>query len=263
MEGYRFENNVLCVEKGIEVILSESFAGRQDIEKIVLSDTVKDIGAVAFGECTNLREVVFESENNIERIGDGTFILCEKLNEFNFGSKLERIGEMAFWGSGLKKADIPESVKVIEDTAFWACNNLIEFNVFNKDCIIGKDVIGDCDNLKEGFVACGYPDGNYYNHMDELSYAMLWLSRPEGHLEKTRERAMNFIRNNEILIMEKILENNNTPAMTGLVKTGLLNIESVDKYIEKAGRRNLIEITNLLLEIKRDNKKDDLKEFEL
>lgn len=247
---YSLENGILnCGE--LEIIQAEAFAERQDITRVILTPSVREIGGASFAGCENLKSVVFADDCNLKLICDGAFTLCHSLREFQFRGGLKEIGEMAFWETELTSVTLPESVESVGESAFWSCSKLVEANVLNKNCRIDSNVFGDCCNLKKGFIAPGYYSSSYYNQADELVYTLLWLSCPEKHSPVTGMRARRFIREQELIIMEMILERNNTPAMTGLVEQGLISDSSIDRYIEKAHDKGLTEITNLLLETRR------------
>jgi len=264
MENYLIKDNTLYINEGVEIILSESFAERSDFEILVLPNSVQEIGGAAFAGCENLKEVRFQNTSKLVSIDDGAFTVCNNLVHFDFPDSLKTIGEMAFYQTGLSEIHLKENVERVEDSAFWNMEELKEINIDNPNCKIGKDVISECAKLKKGYIACGYPNAVDYNHVDELIYTLLWLSCPERHDEKTSSRAKRFIQNNEMLIMEKVLNNNNVVAMNGLMKERLLNDCLVEKYILEATKKELLEITNLLLECKRDkNKEMNFEEFEL
>lgn len=264
MENFIHENGILTVGEGVEIIPAESFSERDDIEKLVLPSSLKVIGGAAFSFCGGLRSVVFPKGNGIEIIDSGAFTMCTALNDFDFHDGLREIGEMAFWETSLTSVTLPESVGSVGYSAFWGCRKLQEFNVLNPLCRLDKDVIGSCESLRSGFIAPGYPESTDYYQADELAYTLLWLSCPGRHTPAVCERAKSFVRSQELVVMEMILEHNNTAAMTGLVREGLLSGSSIDSYIEAAEKKGLAEIMNLLLETRRSSfGSNAFEEFEL
>ena len=72
----------------------QKYRGRKDITKVVVASDVDEIAAEAFRECGNL-------------------------TEFNFGdSKVTKIGGSAFWGTGITKIKLPDTLKEIGSFAF-------------------------------------------------------------------------------------------------------------------------------------------------
>ena len=98
------------------------YEGKRYIRKVVIDATVTEIAANAFKECSNL-EAVDWGQSKVEKIGDG-----------------------AFFNTLLKEVYIPDSVKEIgtlngNDGAFGRCNNL-EKVVLGRNCeIIGKKAL--------------------------------------------------------------------------------------------------------------------------
>ncbi|MBP0979587.1 MAG: leucine-rich repeat domain-containing protein [Oscillospiraceae bacterium] len=110
--------NKIVLSDKVEKIAPDAFK-YEDIEEVVISGSVKEIGARAFYHCENLKRVI---------IGDG--VKCIKANAFN--------GCVA-----LKEIIIPDSVETIESNAF-------------KDCIwLKKVVMGGIKKISStAFVNC-------------------------------------------------------------------------------------------------------------
>ena len=51
-----------CFEPGLEVIKPGILAGNPDLESVTIPASVKEVGAWAFGSCTNLKELVIEGD---------------------------------------------------------------------------------------------------------------------------------------------------------------------------------------------------------
>lgn len=211
-----------------------AFAEKEDLTEITLPDQIEDIGEVAFFGCTNLKQI-------------------------KLPRNLKIIREEAFGESGLESVVIPEGVQLICEKAFFSCRNLKRIDVLPQDIVIQEDAFGDCPYLLEGFVACGYPQKT--NPPEELQYTLLWCTCPERHSKETSERAINYIRRNEALIMERIFKFNNAAALNGITKLGLLRSENINRYVEEAGRNHQTELVTLLLSAARNAEDED--EFSL
>ena len=72
-----------------------------DIEKVFIPNTVRELENNAFSYCRKLREIIFES-----------------------GSQLEKIGKECFFNCGLEEVTVPKSVCSIGRSAFHYCSNL-------------------------------------------------------------------------------------------------------------------------------------------
>lgn len=88
------------------------FAECEDLEDVVMPDTVEKIGKYAFDCCVNLKSVTFPE--NLKQIYTGAFFGCRKLKSIELPKALESIGESAFSHcSNLVTLEIPESVECI------------------------------------------------------------------------------------------------------------------------------------------------------
>ena len=82
------------------------------------------IGASAFKNCQNLKSVIIPS--TVTSIGEKAFSDCAYLSNITFDSEpqLETIGESAFSGTDITSIEIPRSVTGIGDCAFASCSKL-------------------------------------------------------------------------------------------------------------------------------------------
>ena len=271
----------LRTKKGTEYIAEQSYAGDENIERLILPDGLRGIGEEAFSGCAMLRELILPQSletlgaasfcgcealervvlpEGLERIGEGAFLGCGALKEIRFPAGLREIGAMAFWNTGLERVDVPVTVERVEDKAFWECEVLQEANILNPNAFVGEDVFGICYELKRGYIAPGYCGRT--DAPTVLMYTLLWCSSYERHSEATSERAREYIRENEALIMERIFKYNNAPALTGIVRQGLLKPENVNAYVRTAAEQGLTELTALLLKA-RGAQRNIETEFEL
>ena len=144
----KFDNNILDVVE------------TQDLEKIVFSSTLEDIGERNFEDIRNLKEVIvnnyFKLEDsclyssdyrtlyfclkvkngeltvnkNCKEIKSFAFVDCEKLEKIILPPKMERIGEGAFWNCrNLKEINLPNYVENFEREIFANCYMLERVNL--------------------------------------------------------------------------------------------------------------------------------------
>ena len=74
-------------------ISADAFAGNKDIVAVYLPDSVTEIPAGAFKDCTSLKKVVGK---NIKSIGTKAFQNCTSLNDYTVTSYVEKLGSKAF-----------------------------------------------------------------------------------------------------------------------------------------------------------------------
>ena len=139
-----------------------AFAGRGDIERLLIPSSVLEIGAYAFADCSGLVSVTIE--NGVQRIGQNAFNACVQLTEitvppsvheiddwaFSFCGKLAsvtlqnglaRIGESAFCFCGaLKEITVPVTVSEIGSGAFSFCEQLGAVQLLNPAVRLGENV---------------------------------------------------------------------------------------------------------------------------
>ncbi len=121
-----FEGEVIIPEKiaGFPVtnIVYPGFYDCSKITKVVMPNSMKELGTSVFWNCNSLYEVVLNY--GLEKIGPQAFEYCSGLKEIKIPNTLTKIDEMAFKGSGIRNIEISESVTYIGDGAFWDCDNL-------------------------------------------------------------------------------------------------------------------------------------------
>lgn len=90
---------------------------------LIIPNTVKTIGSLAFWYCTGFTQLVLPDA--MESIGHDAFSDCSGLTEVTFPSALQVIESHAFSDcSGLVSLTLPSSLQTIENRAFWCCTGL-------------------------------------------------------------------------------------------------------------------------------------------
>lgn len=134
------ESNVIEIPEGIIKIGRSAFAGTENIQEIILPDSLEVIGEDAFS-MSNIEEVEFGKglikieqkafsnclsiksmtlPKNLMSIGNGVFRGCKNLENIVLDDALKFIGSAAFYGcKGLKKIELPASVNAIGNEAFF------------------------------------------------------------------------------------------------------------------------------------------------
>ncbi len=248
----------VIVLPGVRSMEEEVFTECQNLEEVELPEGMINIGVAAFASCVSLKKINIPS--TVKEIQDGAFLFCESLGALTLPEGLEQINPLAFQGSGLGSIYIGKNVRTVGEEAFFECASLRRADVMNPECSIEENAFGSCYRLLEGYMAPGYPKEK--SAPAELLYTLLWCTCPERHGEETTRRAESFIRAQEKLIMEKILKNDNVPALTGIVEGGLLKTENVDEYLRQALENHQTQLSALLLKAKGTGRDID-EEFEL
>ena len=158
----------LTIGEGVSVIGESAFSGCSSIKNLTLSDSVKRINTSAFNSCTSLEYV--SCGGGVEYFAGLAFYNCENIKLLNISdlsvwcraffytdstgsanpmlyaealavggeevtelvipSGVERISTLSFIGFKGKRVTVPKTLKLIEDTAFYMCDNLevLHFN---------------------------------------------------------------------------------------------------------------------------------------
>lgn len=115
-----------------------AFAGSVNLVSVALSDDAVTLGKLAFAGCSSMASVTLNADrlpdgafknctslsavsmnSALESIGAEAFMGCTSLESFPFGESLASIGDGAFEGSGLKKADM-SACAALSSVGAWA-----------------------------------------------------------------------------------------------------------------------------------------------
>lgn len=133
---------------GIKVrsIGSGAFKDCYKIEKIILPDTIEDIGEYSFISCVNLKEINIPKK--VSAIGKFSFYGCGKLETIDIPDNINEIEEYTFIGcENLNRVSLPKNLKVINKYAFQGCSNLNNFKIPDSVEYIGKYAFSDCYSM--------------------------------------------------------------------------------------------------------------------
>lgn len=131
-KGHRYENCVCTV------------CGEIDVENMfVFTPTEKGTYAVALADDLKptIKSVVIPSEyagTRVTEIANSAFANCSNLAVIDIPDTVEKIGESAFFASGIESVVIPDSVTEIGSYAFANCENLTEVSLGNNVEVIGR-----------------------------------------------------------------------------------------------------------------------------
>ena len=103
---------------GVTEVEDYAFFTNQNLEKLVMSPSLKVIGICGFGGCLKLREVQFN--RGLKELYDSAFMFCP-IENAELPDTLEWIGSGAFTPhEGFGRVELPEKVKKVGLGAFWA-----------------------------------------------------------------------------------------------------------------------------------------------
>lgn len=117
--------HTIVIGEGITLV-THSFTGAENVERIVLSSTVETIDSYAFSNFIKLKEITIPS--TVKCIREQAF-WNSGLEKITIEEGVEIIGNGVFMGTYLTSIDIPASVRLLEGMPFEYANELVEVNV--------------------------------------------------------------------------------------------------------------------------------------
>lgn len=143
-------------------VADSAFSGNESVERASFLNPYTKIGAYAFENCPNLKEVSFPWY--IETISPYVFQDCISLQTLELPETVVTIEESAFFGcTGLTGLQLNDGLKSIGKTAFYGCSSLVNVVIPEGVNEIGDYAFGNCRNLlnitiPESVTKCGlYP----------------------------------------------------------------------------------------------------------
>ena len=180
-----YNDGVLTLEGGTFIKYSSTHtwdAYKNSITKVVINDGIDSVGAHAFENYPNLEEVVFP-KNMCAEIAEYAFYNCSKINNIELPDLLSRIGEYAFYGTGITSVDIPIFTGWVEEHAFN--DNTTMNKLIDQTNLVDAGTAGFGGMLGAQRQE-GSPNNNTcYNHFYYTSYYgsdVLWKLDKEGVL---------------------------------------------------------------------------------
>lgn len=163
----------LHIPNTVHTIADNALNCTEKITKIILPDSVREIGVAAFDfsqaleeirypegmdfmdtpeavtdSCPKLKTVYLPS--TMKRIPTGFLSSCDSLEEIFIPDSVEEIGDIAFmYDSSLKTVHLPRSLKIIKEMAFCDCEALEELVLPEGLEIIEKAVFSGCKSLRK------------------------------------------------------------------------------------------------------------------
>ena len=126
----------------ITEIGDNAFLGSTNLKQVNIPNSVTKMGGSVFGRCTSLEEI--KLPNSITTIGVRAFEGCQSLKELNIPNSVTEIGEYAFYNaSNLTKVNIPNTITKIQHAVFWN-TNLQEVTIPHTVTEIGRDAFCGC-----------------------------------------------------------------------------------------------------------------------
>lgn len=150
-------------------IAPEAFK-EQEMHIVVLPDTIEEIGAEAFNNCSYLSRVYgIEKCTSLTSIGDYAFGYCHGIRRMKLPDSVQFIGEYAFYGCGMwLDSIVPANAKEIGNGAYAGCFSLKEVKISESVTTIGDMAFLGCSDLTKFVVDESNP---YWTSVDGVLYS--------------------------------------------------------------------------------------------
>lgn len=136
-----------------------AFSGCENIESVILTDSVKYIGNYLFDGCSGLKNINFPRE--IISFGNGVFYECTGLASVNLPIGINSLNGIFTGNVNLTGIIIPEGVTEIGREAFKGCVNLTDIilphsiQVINANAFKNTGYVNDRNNWENGVLYLG------------------------------------------------------------------------------------------------------------
>ena len=167
--GYLFYLGYL--PKGITrvpaISFSDCYEGNEELEGIVIPDTITTISDAAFFNCTSLTSVVIPE--SVTTIGDSAFFGCSSLTDIIIPSGVKSLKKYLFYGcDSLTSVVIPDGVTSIGERAFAECYNLTSIVIPTSVISIADDAFECIDCLDDEDEECSVTIKGYAGSYAEV-----------------------------------------------------------------------------------------------
>lgn len=163
-----------------------SFACCQDLEVVEGGKGVEVVGGYAFSNCGKVKTL--NNFSALKTIGEYAFLSTPALESVAMGEKLTEIQKFAFHKSGIKVLDVPKNVTKIGDAAFAECNRLESVNIQAPSISLGAVAFKNCTMLNSLKIAGNIANGDsrstsYSNTGGSRYYNYSWFYNAGANAE--------------------------------------------------------------------------------
>lgn len=130
----------IVLSEGIRTVGAEAFDAVYSLTELVIASSVEELGRSAFDDCTSLRKISFAQDAKLHTIGERAFANCSSLRQVVLSDSVKTIGVSAFNGcSGLERAELG-CVQTIGNFAFGQCRALKEITIPDTAITVGANI---------------------------------------------------------------------------------------------------------------------------
>ena len=167
---------VVTIPGYVRTVGDYAFAGCTRVARVeftggAVTGMKTNIGAGAFSNMSNLKEIVFDTGSVVSSIGERAFANATALRELNIPTTMTYVGDYAF-----EKAKSLHNVNFVDgdqgnikfgNYVFSECTGLVEINLPKSVTELNLGVFDGCTNIQNVFVA---DDNTYYKDIEGVVY---------------------------------------------------------------------------------------------
>ena len=167
---------IITVKHGTTVIASSVFSCMNNLEGVVIPDTVTALGDLVFSASPQLYEITIP--DSVKTMGWGLFIDCNCLTKVTLSKNCDTVtGQMFMYCSRLNTLNIPDNVTTIEYHAFYG-SGITDITLPKNLQTIGNDAFGYCTSLTNIVFNSSLKTIEY--HAFSNSYNLAEINLPSG-----------------------------------------------------------------------------------
>lgn len=218
------------IAEGEKQINDLAYAGLDDLERLFIPDSVRNIGNYAFMNCYALREI--HMPEIVDHIGAGLFQNCWQLRSVRMPEGTVTLGTDMFENChALAEIWLPGSLKEAARTSLSGCRSLRAIHISPEQINI-------------------LPPSARYTAV---------LTYMETHSSESSENAdcaiiEKYVRERQKSFLDLAINRKSTEAVRYMVSCGLVDEEALREYLDKSAVSGRVEITALLLDSLKDTK---------
>ena len=146
----RYPVTEFTVPEGVHTIAPRAFHFLDQLQSVILPETVHIIGEESFASCLELTQIVMPG---VKTIANDAFRKCGKLKKMFLPDGLEFIGEKAFAECGFSAVEIPKSVKTVKPCAFAHCDTITVYDSIDPDVKPAGQISWGDPKASPGYIA--------------------------------------------------------------------------------------------------------------
>lgn len=126
------------------------FSVCKNLHSVVLPKNIKSLGNSCFNGCIKLDNISFDSESELNSLGEYYFSECPFVS-IDIPNSVESIGKGCFSGcTKLTTFSLPENIKLVGDNCFYNCSSLLNVNIPQDidSNSVGVDIFDGCSKLE-------------------------------------------------------------------------------------------------------------------